>query len=193
MPLNENMFSGSYWFDYLFSAWISEIIGHYGRRIFVRKMFLLLCLCNFLQVFIYSGCKSLLFFLGLIFKVANCVTSWLYIRDILMVNCMEFLLLAWFCPPTQRVNYIIRYWHVAVAPWPVCSSLCRVRLFDHYWFIKASSGFILRFFLSPSPTLIPSVYHFPWQWFDTASSFASFTFRLWPVRMIHVRFNSQCY
>lgn len=100
MPLNENMFSGSYWFDYLFSAWISEIIGHYGRRIFVRKMFLLLCLCNFLQVFIYSGCKSLLFCLGLIFKVANCVTSWLYIRDILMVNCFlwdlgEDMLLVW--------------------------------------------------------------------------------------------------
>lgn len=102
MPLNENMFSGSYWFDYLFSAWISEIIGQYGRRMTVRKTFLLLCLCNFCQVFIYSGCKSLLFCLGLIFKVANCVTLWLYIRDILMVNCFlwdlgEDMLLVWSC------------------------------------------------------------------------------------------------
>lgn len=126
-------FLGHHWFDYLFSAWISEIIGQYGRRLTVRKMFLLLCLCNFLQVFIYSGCKSLLFCLGLIFKVANCVTLSLYIRDILMVNCFlrdlgEDMLLLWsscclalFCPPTQRVNYITQILaSVAVGRWPVC-------------------------------------------------------------------------
>ena len=133
----------------------------------VRKMFLLLCLCNFLQVFIYSGCKSLLFCLGLIFKVANCVTLWSYIRNILMVNCFlwdlgEDMLFLWsscclglFCPPVQRVELIMssRSWPVLLLVIDQCVNCSVVSDSGHYWFLKASSGFISHFFLFPHPLL----------------------------------------